>query len=120
MKPKYRTEANLQADFYHQCHTVHLRPYLEYTHNGCRFDCIVIEEDEIIAIVEVKRIPKAFNKQTQRQLETYRYFSDNTPIFLLTHKDEIHLIIAEIQKIRKSHKKKLKNQKLSAVDVSFI
>ena len=106
IKPKYKTEANLQADFYHQCRTVHLLPYLEYSHQGCRFDCVVVDGDEIIAIIEVKRLPDAAqNTKTQRQLEEYNYFSENTPVFLLTHKDYIHEIIAKIQKIRKNRKK---------------
>lgn len=107
IKPKYKTEANLQADFYHQCHTVHLHPYLEYSYQGCRFDCIIVDNDEIIAIIEVKRSPEvAVGQKAQRQLEAYNYFSENTPVFLLTCKDDIHKIIAKVQKIRKRRKKK--------------
>ncbi len=109
IKPKYRTEANLQADFYHQCRTVHLFPYLEYGYQGCRFDCVVIDGDDIIAIIEVKRQNLANNESTQRQIEAYNYFSENTPVFLLSHQDEIHKIISKIQKIRKRRKKKLKS-----------
>ena len=109
IKPKYKSEANLQADFYHQCHTVHLFPYLEYSSQGCRFDCVVIDGDEIIAIIEVKRSDQANAPKTQQQLEKYNYFSDNTPVFLLTHNNDIHKVIAKIQKIRKSRKKKLQS-----------
>ena len=105
IKPKYKAEANLQADFYHQCKTVRLYPYLEYSYQGCRFDCVVIDDGEIIAIIEVKRIPNDNTEKTKRQLEAYNYFSNNTPVFLLTHNDEIHTIISKIQKIRKNRKK---------------
>ena len=106
-KPKYSTEANLQADFYHQCRTVNLHPYLEYSYQGCRFDCVIVDKDEIIAIIEVKRSPElGTGQQAQRQLEAYNYFSENTPVFLLTCKNDIHKIIAKIQKIRKRCKKK--------------
>ncbi len=112
IKPKYKTEANLQADFYHQCHTVHLFPYLEYSHQGCRFDCVVIDSDEIIAIIEVKRPDQVNTQKTKQQLEAYNYFSDNTPVFLLTRKDEIHKIIAKIQRIRKNRKKKMNESEI--------
>lgn len=105
IKPKYESEANLQAQFYHQCHTVHLNPYLEYSWGGCRFDCIVIDGKEIIAIIEVKKPSEANRPQTQRQIEKYEYFSENTPVFLLTHKNDIHKIISKIQQIRKKRKK---------------
>ena len=95
----------MQAEFYHQCHTVCLHPYLEYSYQGCRFDCVVVDGDEIIAIVEVKSLPNAFSKQTQQQIEKYNYFSENTPVFLLTHNNQIHKIIAKIQQIRKRRKK---------------
>lgn len=105
--PKYRAEANLQADFYHQCRTVGLHPYLEYSYQHCRFDCVIVDNGWIIAIVETKPSPKhGRNRQTERQLETYNYFSENTPIFLLTSNADIHKIIAKIQRIRKTLKKK--------------
>lgn len=106
LKPQYPSEANLQAEFYHQCHTVHLFPYLEYSHQGCRFDCVVVDNGEIIAIIEVKRLNEAESTKTQKQIEKYNYFSDNTPVFLLVRKDDIHKIIAKIQQIRKKHRKK--------------
>jgi hypothetical protein len=106
IKPFHRSEANLQADFYHQCRTVHLHPYLEYQIPGCRFDCVIVDGEDIIAIIEVKKSrEESASVATKRQIEKYNYLSENTPIFILVHPDEIHVIVHKIQTIRKNRHK---------------
>lgn len=98
IKPKYVPEANLQAEFYHECRLAHIKCFLEYRSRwndgkkpGCHFDAVIVHKKNIVAIIEFKK-----RKKTKEERERWRngkqsnkYKRYNLPIFLVTHVDEI-------------------------------
>lgn len=58
-KPRKLSEATLQAEFYHQCRLQGIECFLEYRafwngKSGSRFDAVIIKDNQIKAIVELK------------------------------------------------------------------
>ena len=48
------TEAQIGAEFYHQCKLLNIGVYMEHVHENCRFDAVLIKNNKIILIVEFK------------------------------------------------------------------
>ncbi len=83
--PPRLSEANIQAEFYRQCKDIGLDVYLEYKHEGSRFD-------EIKFIIEIKsyktqRAPKRNTKQIKR------YESYKVPVLMITRMEMIPVAI---------------------------
>ena len=67
-------EANLQAEFYHQCRLIDLQLALEVTTPAGRLDAAILTPDRLnlVAIVEVKRSKLSFNEGRSRQILNYK------------------------------------------------
>lgn len=101
-KPK-RAEANVQAEFYGECKKSRIQCYLEYRSywNGLRlgrWDAVIVKNDLIVAIVEVKG-----KKKTERERADWYdskkgklYCSSGVPVFLLCGMDEVGKTIQAI------------------------
>jgi len=94
-KPDRIAEANIQAEFYHQCKVRGIECYLEYKHEQSRFDAIITEEEYIRFIVEFKSYKTNKKGKTKtRQLDKYRQYG--LPVFLITRMEQIDRVIASI------------------------
>jgi hypothetical protein len=47
-------EAQIGAEFYYQCKLLKLGIYMEFIHENCRFDAVLVRNNKIILIVEFK------------------------------------------------------------------
>src|SRR5271169_7045453 len=67
----FDAEANIQAEFYHQCKLIGLECRLEVTTPVGRLDAVILAPglQRVLAIVEVKREAASFE---QRQIERYK------------------------------------------------
>lgn len=76
IKPKRIPEANIQAEFYHRCRGLGLRLCLEYKYEHCRFDAVMLDnEDNIYAIVEFKsRIKPIIGDYNTKQIKKYQQY----------------------------------------------
>ena len=67
-KPAKLSEANIQAEIYHQLKLLEIPCILEYVINNSRFDIIVLDnkKENILLIIECKRISadKGIGKRT--------------------------------------------------------
>lgn len=69
--PKRLPEANIQAEIYRRCKELDIECYLEYKHEHCRFDIVIVRDELIIGIIEVKNsVRTKINKRT-RQYKKY-------------------------------------------------
>jgi hypothetical protein len=86
-----RAEANLQAEFYHQCKLRSIPVFLEYRSiwnemRGCRFDAVIHHRSRIIAIVEIKAptlYPQRRRRLWGKTKQAAKYRSFGLPVFLL-------------------------------------
>ena len=87
-KPNRIAEANIQAEFYHQCQLNGIECYLEYKHEHSRFDAVIIMNEEIRFIVEFKSYKTDKKGKTNtKQLDKYRQYE--IPLFLITRMNQI-------------------------------
>ena len=98
IKPDRIAEANIQAEFYHQCKLNGIECYLEYKHEHSRFDAVIIQNDEIEFIIEFKsyKTDKAAKLNT-KQLDKYRKYG--VQIFVITRMETVYLFVNQIQAI---------------------
>lgn len=89
--------ANVQAEFYRRCVENNIFCVLEYKHEKCRFDAIIVRDSRIIFIIEVKnyRRPKPDAPNT-KQLQKYAVYG--VPVILIR---TIHDVEPAILRIRK-------------------
>ena len=97
--PKKRiSEANIQAEVYYRLKRLGINCYLEYKHEHCRFDMVIVNDDDIIAIIEFKsRIKKIGIINTQSR-QYNRYLSYGLPIIYCTCMDEVDKTVIAILK----------------------
>jgi Holliday junction resolvase-like predicted endonuclease len=73
--PRYLPEANIQAEIYRQCKALQIECYLEYRHLNCRFDVVIVKENKIVGIIEVKKgHHQTTKKKLKAQKEKYAIF----------------------------------------------
>ena len=107
-QPKYTSEANIQAEFYHICKLHGIPCFLQYLSRwndrkkpGSHFDAIIHSKTEILCIIEFKKRKKS---KKQRKIwfkgrQYTKYSKYNLPIYLVTCTDEILPIIRKIRKL---------------------
>lgn len=102
IRPKRLPEANIQAEFYHRCRGIGLRLCLEYKYEHCRFDAVMIGDDDMVyAIVEFKsRIYPIDGVYDTKQIRKYSQY--NIPIVLCFSYKEIDNAINECKKLYES------------------
>ena len=101
IRPKRYAEANVQAEFYHRCRLLKLRLCLEYTCNNCRFDAVMIDNnDNIYAIVEFKRSTKGYVSTKTKQLKKYSKYG--VPILICINFEGINDTIIKCQELLKN------------------
>lgn len=90
------TEANIVAEFYHQCRVAGITCYLEYVLDHCRLDAVIVQGEKIVAIVEVKSYSadRPINMDTK---QFGKYLSFRVPIFWITRFSQIRRVVGEIQ-----------------------
>ena len=94
--PKRLPEANILAEFYCQCKAAGLNCFLEHTYRGSRFDAVIIKDDFIVAIVEVKSYSNTRPPNTEtKQFEKYRRFG--VPLFWITRLSQVSEVVKGIQ-----------------------
>jgi|SRR5882724_5685095 len=72
IKPKHLSEATVQAEIYSRCKESNIECYLEYRYENCRFDIIIVSNEKILGIIEVKRAHHInTKKQLKKQKEKY-------------------------------------------------
>jgi hypothetical protein len=78
-------EDSLKVELSNQCSRSGIRLHVEYRHKNCRFDAVVVRNNEILAIIEIKRWTRAQAKfRTQKitpQLKKYSQF--DVPVYVL-------------------------------------
>jgi DNA-binding MurR/RpiR family transcriptional regulator len=93
--PERITEANIQAEFYHQCRLKGVECYLEYKHEQSRFDAIIIKNNDVVLIVEFKSYKTDKKGKTKtKQLDKYRQYG--IPVLLITRMNQIEQVIASL------------------------
>lgn len=96
-KPNSRlSEANIQAEIYHQCKMYHIKCYLEYKHEHSRFDVVIVWKDEIVCIIECKsyKTDKSGKTNTKQHAKYSQY---SLPVFLVTRLEQVPQLISDIQ-----------------------
>ena len=91
--PKKIHSANIQAEFYSRCRKLGIPCVLEYRYGKLRFDAIIHNGKDILAIVEVKnhKYPNDTRHSTTRQIAKYSDFG--APVILLNHYTRIEKAI---------------------------
>lgn len=82
-------ESNIQAEFYHRCKLRGLNVYLEYRYERCRFDAVMINDNnDIYAIIEFKSRKRPIKGEYKtKQMEKYSKY--NIPILLCVNLENI-------------------------------
>ncbi len=86
------TEANLQAEFYHECKLIGLPCSLEVITPAGRLDAVVLNaaKTQFLAIIEVKRDPVSFLGGYSTQIKRYKRLG--VPVYgLSSHNDPAKL-----------------------------
>ncbi len=92
-------EANIQAECYHRLRQLGIKSCLEYKHDHCRFDMVVLKGTEIIAIVEFKNRKDrnaVVNKNSRQYL---RYSKYGVPVIYCMHRLEIDKTVEAIKSL---------------------
>ena len=99
IKRKKITEANIQAEFYHQCRLLKIPCYLEFKFGNSRFDAVIYRPKtyEILIIIEVKNYIKP--KKEYNTLQFYKYKKYNLPIIVINNVDSIKESILQVLRI---------------------
>lgn len=103
---KNKHQDNLKAELYHQIKIRKMRceVELEYTESGSRFDAIIYCGDEIVAIIEVRKLNvQSPPKLTGRKHLKYEKF--NVPILYISSFDEIEFVLKQIYKLIRPYKR---------------
>lgn len=88
------SEANVQAEFYHQCKLHRIKCRLEYKYENCRFDCVLYDKNKnVYAIIEIKNRKRKFAPNVNgKQATKYKRF--NIPIIYILNYDAIPYAIS--------------------------
>jgi hypothetical protein len=89
-------EANIQAEFYHQCKLNNIKCYLHYKIDHSVFDAIIIKDNTIIKIIEFKSyVTNRDGKINTKQLKKYSQYG--IPIVLITRLWQIQNVIDSLK-----------------------
>lgn len=92
-------EDNLKMELKKWANQSNLFLHLEYTHEDCRFDAVLIREDEVLAIIEVKNCTEAqalcMENTPSDQLVKYQKFG--LPVFVLWHFNGTKRLIKQLK-----------------------
>ena len=95
-------EANITAQVWLALKIAGFECYLEYTHENCRFDCVVVKDNSIFVIIEIKRF-KAKElktlKSTLYQKQFVKYSLFETPVLLINHANQIPKLIRRVKRL---------------------
>ena len=95
VKPKKIPEANIQAEIYHFCRNNNIRVCLEYSYKHCRFDIVIINDnDDIVLYIETKshKKPNIKNKSyNTKQILKYSHYIGKENIAICTHCKQLQL-----------------------------
>lgn len=96
LKRKRISEANIQAEFYHQCRTLSIPCYLEYKQDTSRFDAVIYDPItlKILIIIEIKNSKKSKVNEETKQFNKYKKF--NIPIMVIRNSNDIKEAIVNI------------------------
>ena len=99
-------EANIQAEFYHQCRLQKIKCILEYKVENCRFDALVYDENRNVkCIVEFKSYKTRKKPKTNtNQINKYKKFG--LPIIMCTRFEDVKWAVEEAKKTLKPKKEK--------------
>jgi ubiquinone/menaquinone biosynthesis C-methylase UbiE len=99
--PRKVSEANVQAEFYRVCKEAGITCFLEYLSSwngtpGCRFDCVIVQNGLIKAIIEVKSRKRV---KEPKKMKKYRIFG--VPVLLVEGYESIAPTMRTLGKILK-------------------
>lgn len=112
-EPKNISEGLIQCELYHRCREEGIEAYPEYyckldDGRGCRFDLVIIHDEEIIMIIEVKSRPKSYIPQKGKQYQKYK--QTGLPVIYCTNLDMIEHTMNLIR-VNLARRKQIKNRK---------
>lgn len=97
--PTRISEANIQAEFYHQCKLATVKCYLEYTLDNCRFDAIIYNEsNEIVFIVEFKSY-KTFKPEITSTKQIEKYKKHGIQIIMISRIEHVFDVVKKIKHV---------------------
>lgn len=89
-------EASIQAILYGELQKLEIPCLLEVSFEDCRFDCVILRGDRVIAIIETKSYSN--NREPNLKTKQYaKYSRYNVPVIYLTRQENVHDVICEIQ-----------------------
>ena len=106
-------EDNLKMELGKWCSRSGIRLHFEYRHKNCRFDAVVVRNDEILAIIEIKKWTRAQavhrTKKITPQFDKYSKF--NVPVYVLWCFEEVKPLVKRLSNVcrRWDKKKKMYN-----------
>ncbi len=104
---KRKHEDNLKAELAKWAQRSGLFLHLEYTHENCRFDAVLIREDEVLAIIEVKSWTRSRARTTMYnptdQLKKYIRFG--LPVYVLWSLNGTKKLIKIMKELTERHDK---------------
>ncbi len=84
-RSQHKHEDNLKAELSKRAQSSGLFLHVEYVYKNCRFDCVLVRKDEVLAIIEVKnwteKQAKANKKNPSKQLVKYSQFQ--LPVYVI-------------------------------------
>jgi len=109
--PKFRlpyvrvSEANIQAECYHQLKLRGIDSYLEFKHDHCIFDMIIYDKkNDIIAIVEFKSRKEVNKDKVYMTKQIFRYSQYGVPVLFCNHLSQVADTVDTIQKLLNTRK----------------
>lgn len=93
------SEANIQAEVYHRLRLAGIICYLEYKHQNCRFDMVIIKGDVIVLIVEFKSRIRHIGRINTKGKQYQKYTAFDVPVIYCTNKSEIDDTVRVIKRI---------------------
>ena len=93
---KRLAEANVTAEFYHQCRLRNIECYLEYVINRCVFDAVIVKNGNIVCCVEVKNYVRSQFLNTDTW-QIFKYLKVGLPLFWVVNMSQVPIVLDEIE-----------------------
>jgi hypothetical protein len=93
-------EANIQAEFYHQCKLNKIPCYLEYKIERSRFDAVIYEEKskEILCLLEIKSYKYEYDDANIDTKQCKKYSKYRIPLIYIVRMSDIEEVIKYLLK----------------------